>query len=363
MTRAATLKDVARLARVSTATVARVLHNNGYVAEETRAAVEVAIAQTGYQLNAVAQGLRKRRTLTLGHVVLHLSPNPFFAGVALGVEQAAAASGCGVLVVNTHGDPAHERLGVETLIRRRVDAILFTTCVDAANARLALAAGIPVVQVERSTPVATHAVTVDNYRGSFEATEHLIGLGHRRIAYLGETPEGASNAPAGRRSRIVERERVSGYVDALRIHQLPVDDTLIDLRGTYNDLGHARAATRRFLALPIAQRPTAIFATCDLLAAGVLQEIYVARLRVPDDLSVVGFDDTHAAYLAPPLTTVAQPMVEIGRTAARLVLDQLVDLPSHPSAGANGQPRVLTARLATRLMVRESTGPAPTPPD
>jgi LacI family transcriptional regulator len=363
MAPAATLKDVARLAGVSTATVGRVLHKNGYVAEETRTAVESAIAETGYHLNAVAQGLRKRRTFTIGHALLSVSPNPFFAGVALGIEEEAASCGCGVLTTNTQGDPARERLGVETLIRRRVDAMIFTTSADSENVRLAASTGIPVVQIERLSHVDTHAVTVDNYRGSFEATEHLIALGHRRIAYIGEAPAGPSYNRAGRRSRIVERERLSGYSDALSTHELAENPELVNLDGEYYDLHHARAVCRTLFNLPAERRPTAIFATCDMLAAGVLQEAYAHGLRVPDDLSIVGFDNTYATYLAPPLTTVEQPMVEIGRTAARMVINRFADFPAHngsatgPHQSSDG--RSETVRLAARLVIRESTGPVP----
>ena len=359
MARAATLKDVAQLAEVSVATVARVLHRNGYVAEETRRAVEAALSETGYQLNVVAQGLRTRRTFVLGHILRAIAPNPFFAGVALGVEQEAARLGCGVLTVNTQGDPTRERLGVETFIQRRVDAMLFTVCADPANVRLALGAEIPVVQVERPTAVETHSVTIDNYRGSFEATEHLIALGHRRIAYVGETPEMDRRDPASPRIRLVERERLSGYLDALRTHDRLIDDRLIDLGGTYDDLDWARMTTQRLLDLPSEQRPTAIFATCDLLAAGVLQQIYAEGLRVPDDISVVGFDDTYASHLTPPLTTVEQPMVEIGRTAARLVTERPAVRGDAARDSGNGRNPVVKKRLATRLIIRASTGEIP----
>lgn len=355
MAQAATLRDVARLAGVSTSTVARVFHNKGYVAEETRRLVEATIEETGYQLNAVAQGLRKQRTLTLGHVLFSISPNPFFAGVALGIEQEAAARGCGVLTSNTQGDPERERQGVQTLIRRRVDAILFTTYADAANVRLAAASGIPVVQVERHARIETHTVTVDNYRGSFAATEHLIAFGHRRIAYAGEPP-GAREHSAGQRSGVVEQERVAGFFDAMNQHGLPVDDDLVDFSVQYSDSVRIREVTRRWFALPAGQRPTAIFATCDLLAAGVLQEAYAHGLRVPEDLSVVGFDDTYGSHLTPPLTTVAQPMFEMGRCAAGIAIDQVqLNVGAHgPGASA---PTLLHERLATRLIVRSSTGP------
>ena len=349
-----TLKDVANSAGVSTATVARVLHNRGYVAAETRQLVESAILATGYQLNAVAQGLRKQRTLVLGHLLYGISPNPFFANIALGVAEEAAEHGCGVLIANTQEDRHLERLAVETLIRRRVDAILFTTVRDEAIIRLAMDARIPVVQVERTRVLDAPAVTVDNYRGAFDAVQHLIDLGHRRVAYIGERPDSPAHDARDGSLRLVEAERLSGYRDALRHGGLAVDDTIVDLDGRYTDLQYARSATRRLLAVP--PRPTAIFAACDLIAAGVLQELSRAGLRVPTDISVVGFDDTLAERLTPALTTVAQPMVQIGRLAAAIAIEALQDLGTETTGGA--APR--RERLTTQLVIRDSTGPVST---
>ena len=125
----------------------------------------------------------------LGHVLHSIAPNPFFARVALAVQEEAARHGCGVLVFNTQGDLAVERSAVETLLRQRVDAILFTTVTDERNVLLAADAGIPVVQVERVGTAPTHAVSVDNRVGAMEAMEHLIELGHTRIAFIGFDPE------------------------------------------------------------------------------------------------------------------------------------------------------------------------------
>lgn len=343
----ATLKDVAAAAGVSTATVARVIHERGYVAPETREQVQSAIRATGYRLNVVAQGLRTRRTLVLGHLLLALSPNPFFANIALGVEEEAARRGCGVIIANTQEDPELERLAVETLIRRRVDAIVFTTVRDAKTMHAAIAASIPVVQVERSRLATASSVTIDNYQGAFEAASHLVALGHRRIAFIGEDPDkrGAHVEPG---LRLIERERLDGYRDALTRHGLPIDPEIIDLSGRYYDLDHTRTVASRWL--DRAYPPTAIFAACDFMAAGVLQEAYARGLHVPRDLSIVGFDDTLAGQLAPPLTTVVQPMIETGRLAAAIAIE---------AAEAQGQsprePRV--ERLTTHLIVRESTGP------
>ena len=352
-----TLKDVAERAGVSTATVARVLHGNGYVAEETRKAVETVVAETGYQINAVAQGLRKQRTFTLGHVLQSIAPNPFFAGVALGVEKEATQHGCGVVLYTTQGDAERERKGVETLIRRRVDAIIFTKIAHEANVELATRAGIPVVQVERVCAVPTDSVTADNYPGAFEATRHLIELGHERIAFLGVAPspsrrlDGTQSISRSRDRGSVEGERLSGYLDALIATELQVREELVDLSGSYYALDWARATMRRMLELPSACRPTAIFATCDMLAAGALQEIHQHGLRVPDDLSVVGFDDTYASFLTPPLSTARQPMFEMGQAAARLAIEALQAVPEHRA------PR--SERLSTNLVIRESTCQAP----
>lgn len=348
-----TLKDVAERAGVSTATVARVLHNNGYVAEETRHLVEAVVKETGYQINAVAQGLRTQRTYTLGHVLLSIAPNPFFAGVARGVEQEAARHGCGVVLYTTQGDPEQERRGVEVMIRRRVDAIIFTKITNEANVEMARNAGIPVVQVERVSTVPAHSVTADNYIGSFAAAQHLIELGHRRIAFMGvdpfsETPaSNADSTPAGTTRRSLQAERFSGYSDALSTHEINMPAELVDLGGTYYDLEWARTSMRRLLSLPPVVRPTAVFATCDMLAAGALQEIHACGLRVPDDVSVVGYDDTYASHLTPALTTVRQPMEQMGEAAARLAIEALR---SDPDAAA---PR--TERLETHLVIRDST--------
>src|SRR5690242_13976508 len=140
----ATLKDVAKIAGVSTATVARVIHNQGYVSADARIAVEAAVAATGYRINAVAQGLRRQRSLVIGPGLRAIAPNPLFASIALGVDEEAARFGCGVLATNTQEGSALERDAVETLLRRRVDAILFTSVRDLHNLELVADAGIPV---------------------------------------------------------------------------------------------------------------------------------------------------------------------------------------------------------------------------
>jgi LacI family transcriptional regulator len=350
--RRATLKDVASQAGVSTATVARVLHNRGYVAQETREVVEAALAQTGYHINAIAQGLRRQRTYTVGHVLHSIIPNQFFAAVAEGVEEVSSSHDCGVLIVTTHGDPVRERNAVETLIQRRVDAIVFTTATHADNVRLAIEAEIPVVQVERKTSVETLSVTGDNFGGAYAATDHLVSLGHRHIGFIGVDPAAIGGRPISPTSPDVEQERISGYLEALRARNVPIDDTTILLESGYiteSDAPRNRGYLPMTRLLDLPSPPTAVFVTFDLLAAGALQAIYERMLRIPEDVSIVGFDDTYAPYLTPPLTAVRNPMLEMGRLAAKLIFQQLE---ARDVAVADTD-----RRLPMELIVRGSTAP------
>jgi DNA-binding LacI/PurR family transcriptional regulator len=347
-----TLKDVARLAGVSTATVARVLHSNGYIADETKTRVEAAIHQAGYRINSVARNLRIQRTASIGHILNCILPNPFFAGVALGAEQEALGNGWSILMINVQGDAQRERLGVETFIHQRMDAILFTTPVSEANIHLALDAGIPVVQVERSTSIDTYAVVVDNYSGSAQAVEHLIAHGHQRIAFMGGDPSVRSVDKAF--GRYIEEERLAAYRDTLNKHHIPIDERLI-LLGQYYSMDDPFLSE---VCIPLKHllrsdhRPTAVFATSDMLASWVLQELYACGLRIPEDVSVIGFDDTIARYLSPPLTTVQQPMLDIGKAAVRLALQHFQEEETSDLQICQ------QVKLPTSLVIRSSTGPA-----
>jgi LacI family transcriptional regulator len=343
----ATLKDVARVAGVSTATVARVLHNNGYIAPDTRELVTAAIQKTGYRMNMIARNLRTQRTGVVGHILHSIVPNPFFANVALGAEQEARKNGWNSVIINVQGDAKLERAGVEAFIQQRVDAILFTTPVSETNVRLALEANVPVVQIERPTSIVTHTVLIDNYTGAVEAVEYLIERGHRRIAFMGGDP---ANQFFG---RYVERERLAGYRETLKKHGLPLDEELIILSPYYslNDAFPGEHYVSMKHILQSANRPSAVFVSSDMLAAYVLQEIYACKLSIPEDISVIGFDDTYAPYLSPPLTTVQQPMLEIGKAAVNLILQQSQEDEKSNTSGIFHQ-----MRLATRLVVRSSTG-------
>jgi DNA-binding LacI/PurR family transcriptional regulator len=343
-----TLRDVAETAGVSTATVRRVLTSQGYVAAETRRAVEEVLDATGYRPNLLAQSLRRQRTMVIGHILKSISPNLFYAQVALGAEAEALEHGYTMLAYNMQRDPDRERRGVEMLIRRQVDAILFTTPVSQENVQLAVDYGVPVVQVERPSKLPTNVVLVDNYTGAVQATEHLIGLGHEQIAFLGT--DAVRNAVSVYAQ--IDRDRMAGYLDAMHKHGLAVPETRLAFgRYYWVEGGGSPGDGYRLMQQILDQtpRPTAAFVACDIMAAGALQAIYERGLRVPHDISVVGFDDTLAPYLSPPLTTVAQPMEAIGRAAVQLALAE-IDAPA-------GDHKPQVRQLAMRWVERTSTAP------
>lgn len=321
--RPATLRDVADAAGVATTTVARVLKQSGYVADDTRVRVLRAVEATGYRVNSVAQSLKRRRSYIIGHLLKAMVPNPFYVEVARGAEEHARARGYIALTYNVQHSAEAERQAINTFLDWRVDALIFSTPADAANVEYAAARGVPLVQVERPRSLVGHRIVVRNYDSAVRAMQHLIELGHRRIAYVGAEllPDAGPSALFG----YVERERFEAYRDVMTATGCAADD-LVMLGEAYQvDLptaqGHGYEAGRMLMARP--DRPTAIMTSNDILAAGALQAIHEAGLRVPDDVSVIGFDDTLAAFLAPLLTTVRLPARQLGATAARLVIDQI----------------------------------------
>lgn len=343
-----TLSDVAREAGVSRATVARVLSASGYVGEETRQRVEASVRMTGYRPNVMARGLRTQRSYTIGHITTEFTLNPFFAHVARSVEREALANGYKTFLYNQDGSDEHERAGVERFIERRVDAVIFTYPRDPKSVALLRAADMPVVQIERDLTDDTSAVLVDNRAGAEAGMRHLIALGHRRIAFIGGDPQMFPRSC--RRSRSVEEERLDAYGAVLAEAGVGITPDLIRL-GHYHEIedGWNVAGYRHMKALlSLADRPSAVMTGCDILAAGALRAIYEARLRVPDDISIVGYDDTLAGLLAPQLTAVAQPMAELGLTAFQLALAAIENKDAVPKA----------ITLSPTLVVRGSTGPA-----
>lgn len=332
-----TIQDVAARAGVSSTTVSHVVNKTRPVSTELAARVAQAMAELGYQPNALARSLRRKRTHTLGMIVPD-SANPFFAEVGRGIEDTCFASGYSVILCNSNDDPSRELLYIDLLIGKQVDGILLAPTGNQAGLDGALQTrSIPMIVIDRDILGATvDRVHIDHAAGGYLATRHLIDLGHRRIGHIG--------GPA-QRSPVPDRS--AGYRRALQEADLPLDDHLI-VDGNFRDAGGYSGA-QDLLALP--DPPTAIFAGNDLMAIGALAAARKASVPVPAGLSVVGFDDIHlAGYMDPPLTTVAQPKYELGVIAAQLLLARLV------------QPELPVQRrlLQAQLVVRQSTAQCPT---
>ncbi|ANC32337.1 LacI family DNA-binding transcriptional regulator [Isoptericola dokdonensis] len=330
-----TISDVARVAGVSVATVSKVVNNRYGVASATAERVLGVVADLGYESSLVARSLRRQSTNVVGVLVAEFEP--YSTELLKGISSAVAGTGYELLAYSGGSDG-----GTVTGWERRSLSRLAGTLIDAAivvtpTMVLSEANGIPVVAVDPHTgPEGTHTVDSDNTTGAREAVEHLVALGHRRIAHLG-----------GRTDLESARLRELGYRQALDGAGIGVDPALVRVGGYRPETADTPA--RELLRPTRGERPTAVFAANDQSAIHVLEVAAELGLRVPEDLSVVGFDNIpESATTSPPLTTVAQPLHRMGAEALRMLLDVL-----------EGTPREQHLRLPTSLVVRASTGPAP----
>ncbi len=332
-----TIRDVAKSADVSTTTVSHVINESRFVSPAVARRVKRAVKTLGYQPNAVARSLRRKNTSTLG-LILPDSSNPFFAEVGRGVENYAFGQGYNVIFGSSEGDLEKEKTYLRVFIEKQVDGLIFVAAGESTrNIRQLQAEHLPLVVVDREFKnVVADYVVADNRRGGFLATEHLIGLGHRIIACI-----------AGPSAATPSAERVTGYSDALKAHSIKFDAHLVQ-RGDFQPAS-GFAVTQAFLART-SKRPTAIFACNDLMALGTLAAIHKAGLRVPEDISVVGFDDIAlASFTYPALTTIQQLKYEMGELAVQILIDRIK---SHKNGAAQRR------FLPVKLIVRETTGAA-----
>ena len=328
----ASIAAVAEHAGVSVATVSRALNGQGSVRPATKARVDAAVSALGYSLNQMARNLRTSESRLLLTLVPDVG-NPFYAEVVRGIDGVAREHGYHVLLCDTGADAGRERTYFDLLNARRADGAI---CLDPDTVQHGLAnvaanlCWVACCEFDVDMPIPY--VGIDNRQAATDAVNHLIARGHRRIALINSDMR-----------FLYARQRHAGYVDALLHAQLPVRRQYVcEVQSL--DFADGAEATRRLLALK--QPPTAIFAVSDTLAIGALRGIRVAGLKAGADFGVVGFDDIAlAAEVDPPLTTVAQPMRELGATAARLLLQRL----AQPAASVPG------VLLPHRLVVRQSS--------
>jgi len=336
-----TIEDVAREVGVSIATVSRYLNGpDGAVARETGERIRSAVERLGYVPNSAARSLKTGKTHLIGVLLANIA-HPYWSAVLAGVEDTCQRAGYGAIVSSAadRADVEHDYL--RAFLKQRVDGILLNPAhAESATVAAWSALRVPVVLIDRTLPGLPFAlVAMDNERGTRLAVEHLLGLGHRRIGFVSWQPDGLSN----------REERLAGYRAPLSEAGLGADPSLV--RFAADGWSNGVDQTLALLAEP--DPPTAIVSASSMLNLQVLAAIKRRGLRVPDDVSVVGYDDSPwDPLLDPPLTTVATPAQALGTTAAEALLAAIA---------GDGPHRHTTTRLVPELVVRRSTGPARAP--
>lgn len=357
MTRVATttsIKEVARHAGVSIGTVSNVLNRPDLVSETTRQRVLKAIETLGYVRNDSARQLRAGRSRQIAVVVLDVA-NPFFTDVVRGAERAAEEHGVSVVVCNSGEDARREQRHLDLLEEQRVRGVLITPVDDSRESRLErlISRGTPVVLVDRGSGWHNRcSVAVDDVLGGRLAGAHLAEQGHTRVAFVG----GPMSIPQ-------VADRLEGFAAAFGAEPRAAmtedarsGGTHLSVLSTANlTVASGRSAAASIADLPEHERPTAVFCANDLLALGVLQEMTLRGLRVPDDVAIIGYDDIEfAAAAAVPLSSVRQPREQLGRTAAELLLEETEEDVVHEHRHVVFQPE-LVVRASSERTVRAST--------
>ncbi len=330
-----TIKDVARLARVSPATVSGVLRGTHKVSDISRDRVEQAIAALGYRPNAVAQALRTQHSQTLGLIIPDIT-NPFYADIARGVTEKARDLEYDVFLV-TAGETFEELVhAAQQMASRHVEGLIVTSVGTNYPMTARDFQDVPYVLVNRqSSLVNVDYVGIDNRAGTQEVVNYLISMGHTRLAFL-----------AGQENSSASRERLLGFLEATRQQGIAVPNEYI----RYAHLNYQEAVAETQALMAMERRPTAIVAADDMMALGALQGLDAVGVAVPDEVSVVGFDGVWATALPGiELSTVIQPRYELGTAAVSLLAERI--------RGFDGAPR--TVLLDYRLAMRRTTGLAP----
>ncbi|QMW04324.1 LacI family DNA-binding transcriptional regulator [Spirosoma foliorum] len=331
-----TIKDIARALNLSTSTVSRALRDSYEINPETKRLVVEYAERFNYQPNPIALSLKENRSRVIGVIVPQIANN-YFSQAINGIDAVAYSRGYQVIIFQSHESYERELLTVQQAVARKADGLLISlsgSTSDVSHLRALQERKLPIVLFDRvSKDLKSLAVTADNFTGAFAATEHLIQSGRRRIAHL-TIPSYIS----------ITQERLAGYRAALEKYGLPYDENLI----RYSEFGQNNVE-------PVVndlldQSPDAFFAAGDRLALGCLAALKKRNVSIPEDVSLIGFTNTPVAdLLAPPMSTVEQPALEIGQTAAELLIDQI------EGKQKAAQPDMI--RIPTRMIIRESSQP------
>lgn len=307
-----TIKDIARKFNCSPSTVSRALNNDPSTNELTRRHIQRFAKNVGYQRNSVSLSLLNRHTNSIGIIVPYIQ-GYFYPALIDGIESRLEGSGYTLTICQSRESYNAETAGVEAMLANRVDGLfvaLSRTTGEFSHFERVVGRGVPLILVDRDcADFQANKVLVDDYQGAFKAVEHLIQIGYKNIVHL----KGSGNLS-------VSLHRLNGYLKALKKHDLPVHNELIVPAGFTTEGGEAAARSLLNKKIPF----DAVFAANDNIAIGAMYVISKAGYRIPEDIAIVGFDnEPHSAYLNPSLTTVSQPVYELGERAARLFLEQV----------------------------------------
>jgi DNA-binding LacI/PurR family transcriptional regulator len=335
-----TIKDIAKKSNVSHTTVSRALRGSPLISPGTAEHIRQIASEAGYFPSAAARSLKTNRSQALG-VIVRNADDPFFGEILQGIEEVAQNNGYSLFMAASQCDPERERHIVQAMFEHRVDGmIICSASISSTQSNQFSRYGIPIVVVNnQAVEDYRYSIYHDDIDGSRQVTRHLIELGHRRIAYLGSSTSGRTNF-----------DRLSGFEQEMAANGLAIPGEYIcDMTGTGPENGFAEVA--HFLTL--SERPTALVCFNDMIATGVLKGLRHAGIRVPEQMSVTGFDNIiFSDFTTPSLTTFDQPKHFIGSEAARLVLD-LLNTPT----GEESRREPVVQKLKGQLLVRESSAP------
>ncbi len=329
-----TIKDVAKQAGVSPATVSRVVGGYGYVSQAARRKVLAAVEALGYLPDVIARSMVTKSTRTIGLVVTDIM-NPFFAQLARGVENVTWQNRYTLILANSDEEVEREQAIIKTLLEKRVDAFIVVPACSkkALHLEELVKYGIPLVLLDRGVQdLSVDTVLVDNENGAYQAVSRLVHLGHRRIGMILDNLDISTNI-----------ERLEGYQRALVEGGIGVDQNLIQ------SCQYTRQSAYELVASMVkdSNRPTALFTANNFMTIGALRAIHEGGLRIPQDIALVGFDELEWIQFSSPLiSTVVQPVMEIGEVAGRRILARIKGESSPP----------MEIRLKTRFVIRESCG-------
>ncbi len=333
-----TIKDIARAAGVSHATVSRALNGKSLIPEKTAASIRSLADEMGYLPSAAARGLKTNRSRVLGVIVSRID-NPYFGEVVQGIEDALQDTGYSIFVASSNLDCDNEKTIVQAFCEHRVDGVIIGSVhFSREHSDLLKKHGIPIVVINNQSPRDyDYSIAHDDVFGAREVTDHLIQLGHTRIAYLGDSRAGRIN-----------RDRTRGFRQSMQAAGLTADDKLI-VTTQGSDIEQGSTGMKTLLDLPLL--PSAVFCFNDLMAIGALKVLQQRGISVPAQVSLTGFDNiSYSAYTTPALTTFDQPKRQIGVEAARLLLELIQRSPD-----TNGKEKPPTRLIRGQLLVREST--------